>query len=256
MPEPSKNREDYLEERNGSLGTTVSHAAQDLGEHISELRKRVLISLAAFALSLMLCFNFSGEIIKFLQAAAPDGASFFQLKPGELFMSSFRVALFSAIVFSLPVILIQIAKFANPGLKEEEKKIFIPVFYIIPFFTVLGIAFAYYFALPPLLDFLLGFREGVVETRYGLEHFLNLEISILGLCAVCFQLPILIVVLSFFKIVNSSQLLSIWRYVVLGAFIVAAILTPTPDPLTMTIVAMALLGLYFTTVFALKFMKK
>lgn len=229
---------------------------QDLSEHLTELRNRVLISIAAVAVSIFICFQFSEHIILFLQAAAPEGASFFQLKPGELFLSTMKISIYSGLVLSLPIILSQIAGFIYPGLKDNEKKILNPVLFGAPILFYLGIAFAYYMALPPLLSFLLGFKEGIVETRYGLEHFLNLEVSILGLCGIAFQLPILIMVLSFVGLINSSQLFKIWRYVILGTFIVAAILTPTPDPLTMTIVASALLALYFGTVSILKFLGK
>lgn len=260
MPEPEKDREDHMDEREkrlslwnsqGSTDTpaaTESSTAQDLSEHIEELRNRILISVATLGVFVFLCFSFSAQIIRFLEAAAPAGSSFFQLKPGELFMSSLKVSLFFGLILSLPILLQQLGAFLSPGLKDKERKLIGPILWTAPILFLLGSAFGYYFALPPLLKFLLGFREGIVETRYGLEHFLNLEISIIGLCGIVFQLPILIVILTSLNLVNTKQLLSIWRYVVLFSFVLAAILTPTPDPLTMSIVASALLGLYFGTI--------
>ena len=120
----------------------------------------------------------------------------------------------------------------------------------------LGMAFAYFFTLPSLLEFLLGFGQGLVEARYGLEHFINLELSNLSICGISFQLPIVLISLAQFGIVSSKSLLRLWRYVILGAFVIAAVITPTPDPLTMSILAGALLGLFFLTILILKIMKR
>lgn len=254
--EPKKNREDYLkdqgieEETGGFLipKPSTSPTAKDLGEHLEELRNRVVISILALVTGVAICFYISGPIMLVMEAAAPKGATFFQLKPGELFMSSLKVAVFFGITLSLPVLLYQLAEFLKPGLKEKEQKILAPIFWGVPLLLYLGMAFSYFMVLPPLLKFLLGFREAVVETRYGLEYFLNLEMSLLSLCGIAFQLPIAIITLSQFDLITSDTLIRIWRYVILGAFIVAAILTPTPDPMTMSIVASALLTLYFITV--------
>lgn len=273
MPEPKKNREDYIKEREvlgdraleQKLNLTIpeqekekkkSTFIDDLSLHLEELRNRVIISVAAVLVCVIACFYFSGEIIKFLQAAAPPTARFFQLTPGELFSSSLRVSLFAGLSLSLPVVLLQVVLFISPGLKDHERKLLKPIMFFAPFLFYTGIAFAYYLVLPPLINFLFHFREGVVEERYGLSHFLNLEMSILGLCGVCFQLPILLIVLSYAGLLGSKQLISVWRYTILAAFIIAAILTPTPDPITMSIVASALLSLYFGTVLLLKILKK
>ena len=241
MPEPSHTREDYKAARDGSI-------LADLGGHLGELRNRIFIALAAIIVVFLVAFNYSSDLIQFLQALAPRGSSFFQLKPGELLMTSIKVSLFTAIALSMPIWLQQLDAFIKPGLKEKEAKVIRPILVFSPLLFWLGLVFAYYLALPPLLDFLLGFGEGVVESNYGLEHFINLELSIMSLCGISFQLPIILICLAQFGIVTAQSLLSIWRYVVLGAFVIAAIITPTPDPLTMTLLASALLGLYFTTV--------
>lgn len=266
MPEPKHNREDYLINHDPEQETTrqesataiekVIEKAEGFTDHLQELRNRIAIVIFTIIVSSMTCFYFSGDIIKVLQAAAPEGASFFQLKPGELFMSSFKVAIYLGLVLAMPVLLQQISGFMKPGLSKKERRVLQPIFIGAPLLFLAGISFAYYFVLPPLLDFLLGFRTGVVETRYGLEHFLNLEISILGLCGLTFQLPIVLITISLLNLVKSNQLMAIWRYVVLSSFVIAAILTPTPDPLTMTVVASAMLGLYFSTVAVLKLLKK
>ena len=140
-------------------------------------------------------------------------------------------------------------------LNTNELGIIKPILRFSPLLFWSGVAFAYFLVLPPLLSFLLGFGQGVIETRYGLEHFINLELSILSVCGITFQLPIILIILSYFHIIHSSQLLSAWRYVILGAFTISAIITPTPDPFTMSILAIALLVLYFATIAVLKITK-
>lgn len=251
MPEPKLNREDHLN-ANEQDQTNL----QDLTEHLDELRSCIIISIVAICVCIAITFSFSGEIIKTIEATAPSGSTFFQLKPGELFLSSLKVSVISGLVLALPVLLQQLYVFLAPGLEEREQKITASVFVMTPFFLYAGMAFSYFFILPPLLEFLLGFRTGVVESRYGLEHFLNLSSSLLVLTGIAFELPVLLFVLGLSGLVSSKMLLSAWRYVVMFAFITAAILTPTPDPFTMSILALALLALYFFSILVLKILRK
>lgn len=249
MPEPKHKREDYKAAREGGLLTDVS-------EHLTELRNRLIISVIVLLAIFIIAFNFSHQIITILQALAPAGSSFFQIKPGELLMTSIKVSIFSSVVIAMPLLLQQIESFLRPGLKDKELNLLGPILISSPILFWLGMAFAYFFTLPSLLEFLLGFGQGLVEARYGLEHFINLELSILSICGISFQLPIVLISLAQFGIVSSKSLLRLWRYVILGAFVIAAVITPTPDPLTMSILAGALLGLFFLTILILKIMKR
>jgi sec-independent protein translocase protein TatC len=260
MPEPKFNREDYKNQENNrnlsDIDAADKSSAVELSEHLEELRNRIFISLIVFVLLVMLCFHFSESIILVLESCAPKGSSFFQIKPGELFMTSLKVAVYFGFCFSLPVIFWQGFLFMRPGLKDNEKHLLAPLVILAPVLFWLGQIFAYFLVLPPLIEFLFKFRENIVETRYSLEHFLNLVISLLSMTGVSFLLPLIILMLGICNLVSSKQLLSIWRYVVLGAFVLSAIITPTPDPFTMSILASALLSLYFLTVIILKIGKK
>lgn len=249
MPEPKYKREDYKAARDGGL-------VSDISEHLTELRNRLLISVAIVLVVFVLAFNFAPKLIMILQTLAPEGSSFFQIKPGELLMTSIKVAIFVALVVTMPILLMQLESFLRPGLKENETKIVVPILIASPTLFWLGMIFAYFLVLPPLLEFLLGFGQGIVESRYGLEHFVNLELSILSICGVSFQLPVVLISLAHFGIVTARGLMRLWRYVVLIAFVIAAVITPTPDPLTMSILAGALIALYFLTVLFLTIMVK
>lgn len=252
MPEPKLNREDLLKQQSGS--TNGSQVSADIVEHMTELRDRIFISLSIIILAIIICLYFASHIIKFLEAAAPTGAGFFQIKPGELFLTTLKVSATSGVIFSMPLWLKQIELFLRPGLKEHEIKIISPIVNAAPLLFWSGIAFAYYLILPALLKFLFGFGEGLIENRYSLEHFINLELAILMICGISFQLPIVIMVLGYCKIINSTMLFRQWRYVIITGFSLAAIITPTPDPFTMSILASALLSLYFGAAMILKLM--
>lgn len=250
MPEPKLNREDHLESKsqNGFWG--------DIANHLDDLRSSIFISLASIILFFCLAFYFSEYLINFLERLAPDGSSFFQLKPGELFTVSLKVSFFAALYSSIPILIQQVYAFVAPALTKEEKNISLLIVFLAPFLFWLGLVFAYYFLLPSLLDFLLNFKEGVVEKRYGLESFVNLVLSIETITAISFQLPVVIFVMGILNLVKVKDLVSAWRYVILFAFILAAFLTPTPDPLTMSVLACALLVLYFSTILVLKLFRK
>jgi sec-independent protein translocase protein TatC len=250
MPEPKYNREDHLKAR------TEGSLLVDIGTHLEELRFVIFVSILALLFFFTAAFYFSEHLINMLKTLAPVGSSFFQLKPGELFMVSLKVSFFAALYLSLPLIVHQIYIFIEPALKEKEKGLSILVTVIVPLLFWAGLVFAFFFLLPPLLDFLLNFREGVVEKRYGLESFINLVLSIETITAISFQLPVVVFILGILEFVTIKQLISIWRYVILFAFVLAAFLTPTPDPLTMSVLAVALLVLYFSTILLLKIFKK
>lgn len=253
MPEPKYNREDYLELRENI--NTGSPNAQDLTEHLSELRDRILISISIFLLFATLSFIFSETLIKVLEEPAPFGTKFFQIKPGEIFLTSLKVSGFFGLVFSMPIWLWQIQSFLSPGLKEQEKKIINPIVSFSPFLFYIGIVFAYFMVLPSVLEFLINYGSNVVETSFSLDYYLSLVISILAVCGISFQIPIILITLGQLGLVSSRTLMKPWRYVILFAFVISAILTPTPDPFTMSILAFALLALYFFTLLILRMLK-
>jgi sec-independent protein translocase protein TatC len=254
VPEPKYNREDHLKAI--EQGREFSAEGQDLTEHLNELRNRILISLAVFFIFAVLSFIYSEILIKFLEQPAPIGVKFFQLKPGEIFLTTLKLSGFMGIVFALPVILMQVKAFMEPGLKDQEKKILAPIVNFSPPLFWLGIAFGYILVLPALLEFLMNYGANVVEQSYSLDYYLSLVLSILCICGISFQIPTILITLAQLGLVTSKALVKPWRYVILASFIVAAIITPTPDPFTMSILAGALLALYFLTLLFMQLMRK
>ncbi len=250
MGEPRYNREDYV------TGRLSGSWLEQTELHLSELRTRLIISFLVFLLLASVAFYYSEDLVFLFQALAPSDASFIQLKPGELFMSSLKLSVLAALILSAPFILYQVFAFLRPGLKPHEIRILVPLCWLSPLFFYLGLFFAYYLLLPSLLAFLFSFNSTVVTSQYGLEYYLDLSVSMLMLCGLTFQIPILILLLALCGLVNSRQLWSLWRQVVLAAFILGALLTPSPDPLSMSIVAFALIALYLFSLGFLRILRK
>ncbi|MBK7837687.1 MAG: twin-arginine translocase subunit TatC [Candidatus Obscuribacter sp.] len=151
-----------------------------------------------------------------------------------------------------PFILFEAARFVAPGLTRKEKRILAPIIVGSPLLFVCGAAFAYFCLLPPMLHFFGSFGQGVSPIHQRLDFYISLVSSILLYMGLCFQLPIIIFALAMAGIVNSNQLIKVWRYAVFGASVVAAIITPDPTAMSMLIVMGALCGLYALSIVLLK----
>jgi sec-independent protein translocase protein TatC len=220
-------------------------------EHLDELRTRILRALGAFVLTMAIALWFGKDVIVWLEQ--PAGAMRFQaLSLEEPLIVYFKVAFYVAIVLASPFLLGEFAGFVWPGLKKKEKQVLLPIIVGGPLLFVAGALFAYYLALPPMLYFFNSFGQAMTPINQRLDYYISLVLTIMMYMGLCFQLPILLFCLSFAGIVNSRQLLGFWRYAILVSAMVAAIVTPDPTVISMLIVMMALVGLYFGSVLLLK----
>ena len=222
-----------------------------LSKHLEELRSKIIISLIALCIAILLGFSFSREIIKLLTNIA-SGVTFLQIKPGEFFFTSFRVSLYVGLVLASPVVIWQFGSFILPGLKTKEKKIAIPILTGAPILFSIGSVFAYFFVVPSMLNFLFGFGKNIISSSISIESFVSFTLMIMAICGVAFLLPIIIFALANVGILNSEILIGKWRYAILSSVILGAILTPTPDPFNMSIVSGILIALYFLSFGILK----
>lgn len=223
-----------------------------LSVHLDELRNKIIISLLALCITTLIGFSYSREIIRLLTNIAPHGTTFLQIKPGEFFFTSLRVALYLGIAISSPVIIWQLSSFILPGLSKKEKKIAIPIISGAPVLFCIGTLFAYFFVAPSMIKFLFGFGKDIISTSISIESFVSFILLIMAVCGLAFLLPIIILALANVGIINSQMLISKWRYAILSSVILGAVLTPTPDPFNMGIVSMILIGLYFVSCVVLK----
>ncbi len=223
--------------------------------HLTELRKKALISLLFLCITTLIGFALSKEIIRLLINIAPKDTTFLQIKPGEFFFVSMKAALCFGLALASPVIIWQLASFILPGLTEKEKKITIPILLSSPAFFLIGIVFAYFFVAPSMINFLFGFGKEVISSSISIESFISFALMIMAVCGIVFLLPVVIFALASAKIVDYKMLISQWRYAILSSLLLGAILTPTPDPFNMAIISGVLIVLYFLSIGILKILQ-
>lgn len=215
-----------------------------LVDHIAELRNRVLISAGTLALTLGVSFAYALPIIQLFQGMAPHSIRFVQLAPGEVLISSLRVACYLGVALALPVILYHLLRFVLPGLTAREKGMVTGAILggTALFFT--GLVFAYFFVVPTALGFLVDYGQSVAQTQLSIESYIGFCAGLLFMTGLMFELPMVLFLLSFTGLITSQKLVQEWRWAIVLIFIVSAIVTPTQDPFSMTLVGLAMVALY------------
>jgi sec-independent protein translocase protein TatC len=229
--------EDYLDE-------LPNEVEMSLFDHLEELRQRLFFSLAAAGVGIILCFLWVKPLVQLLEKPA-QGVKFLQLAPGEFFFVSLKVAGYSGLVVASPFILYQIIAFVLPGLTRRERRLLAPAVLGSGVLFFVGLAFAYVALIPAALNFFITYGAEVVEQAWSIDRYFEFVLLLLFSTGLAFQIPVVQLILGFLNLVTIEQMLSAWRLVVLGAVIVGAILTPSTDPLTQSLLAGAVLTLYF-----------
>ena len=235
----------------------IDDTKQPLLEHLVELRRRLLQSLAALAVAFFICLYFARDIFAVLvQPLLKAGqGKLIYTDIFEAFFVEVKVALFAALMISFPVIAIQLWRFVAPGLYVKEKKAFLPFLLMTPIFFAGGASFAYFFAMPWALHFLLSYQGNVggiqQEALPGVGNYLTFVTRFLFGFGAAFLLPILLMILERAGIVTREQLTKSRRYAIVGAAAVAAVLTP-PDAVSMLMLMVPLYALYEFAILAIR----
>ena len=252
---PTSTKELKLYEKE-KIDESDNSSSMSLSIHLNELRNKIIFSLIALGIASVISFSSSKEIVRLLTNIAPQGTAFLQIKPGEFFFTSLRVALFCGLGIASPIIIWQLGSFILPGLTTKEKKATIPILSFAPVLFAVGGVFAYYFVAPSMLKFLFGFGAGVIPSSISIESFISFTLMIMAICGFTFLLPVVIFALANVGIVDSKILITKWRHAILLSLILGAILTPTPDPFNMGLVSGVLVALYFLSWGILKMIGK
>mgnify|MGYP005811401165 FL=1 len=210
--------------------------------HLQELRKRLFIAVGALVGTTLLSFAFAQPIMSFLATPVGGLSGLTSIEVTENLGAFMRVSLLSGVALGMPVMVYELLAFVLPGLKEGEKRW---VFLVVPMATLLflaGAAFAWFVMLPVALPFLTQFMG--IRTQVRPDNYFGFLTQIMFWLGICFELPLILMVLAKLHVVSSKQLLKGWRYAVVGAAVVAAVVTPTVDPVNMSIVMAPLLVLY------------
>jgi len=231
-------------------------AEMPIWDHIDELRERIILAGAAAAFAIICCFCFSKELIVFLEAPVSElGVRFLQLSPGEFFFTSLKVSGYTGILLSTPTIIYQIGSWVRPGLTNKEKEIVSLIFTASSLLFVVVIFFSYQVLTPGALNFFISFADGTVESLWSIDQYFEFVFVLMLGTGLSFQVPVVQIMIGQTGIVNSNQMFSIWKFVVVGSTIIAAFLTPSTDPLTQILLAGPLIGLYLGGAYAVRILE-
>ena len=219
--------------------------SMSIWEHLEELRDRALISSAAVTVMILLCFCFAKDLVLFLEApVAEEGVRFLQLGPGEYFFTTVKVAGYCGLLLGAPVVLYEAIAYILPGLTKDERKFLGPIVLGSSVLFYAGIGFAYAILTPAALKFFIGYSDQAVESLWSIDQYFEFVLVLLFSTGLSFQVPVIQLLLGQTGIVSSAQMLSVWRYVVVGSVVAAAVLTPSTDPFTQMLLAVPLMSLY------------
>jgi sec-independent protein translocase protein TatC len=227
-------------------------------EHLQEARKRMMICAAAVGVGLVVGIFIANPALEWMKGPGEGTVEDFQLiftQPLEYWTTFFRVMLLIAITFAMPVIVWQFLAFVGPGLTRNEKKWAYPIVLGASLMFVAGCAFAFYVELPPALSFLLDGR-GVADPYISVKSYVDFVTRLMLVTGLVFETPFIVMALAKVGLVTSTKLLSWWRFAIVGAFIISAIVTPSIDPITQTLVAVPMIVLFFVGILMAKLVEQ
>ncbi|MCM1983863.1 twin-arginine translocase subunit TatC [Lyngbya confervoides] len=221
----------------------IDDVEMSLFDHLEELRLRIFYSLGAILLGIGICFWKVNWIVNVLEQPA-HGAKFLQLAPGEYFFVSLKVAGYSGALLASPFVLYQIIRFVLPGLTRRERRFLGPIVLGSTLLFWVGLWFAYVALIPAALNFFITYGGDVVEQLWSIDRYFEFVLLLLFSTGIAFQIPVIQILLGLLGLVSGGQMLAAWRTVVLAAVILGAVLTPSTDPLTQSLLGGAVIALY------------
>lgn len=213
-----------------------------LVEHLSELRKRIIIIFIAIILGSFLGYKYINIIIQYMVRPAKN-LEFIYLSPPELFVAYIKIAIIFGIVISSPISLMQIWLFVKPGLKKNERRYLLFSLYMGIIFFLIGVIFAYLVIIPITIDFFTQVSVKQISPLFSFDRYLSFISSMVFSFGVVFELPLLIILLTQLNLVTAKTLKKYRKVVILLIFILAAVLTP-PDVVSQMLLALPMVFLY------------
>ncbi len=229
-------------------------------DHLEELRKRLIICLIAVGIGFSISYFFAEHIFKFLAAPLyaqlPGGSTFIFTGLTDAFFTYIKLSFFTGIFFATPIILYQIWGFVAPGLYEHEKRYVGPFIILGTLLFMAGITFGYFVVFPVAFKFFVSYTTDSIKILPSIKEYLSFSCMFLLAFGAIFEIPIFLFFLVKMGVVSEKQLRSNRKYAILLAFVVAAILTPTPDVVNQTLMAVPIIVLYEISLILIKLLVK
>ena len=250
-PDPSKITRDH---NGGKLAEPVDEIPESNSvkmsflDHLDELRKRLVVSLCSILVGVLIAFTFIEYVFEFimrpLQEILPNDGRLVFTEPTEAFFLYMKIAALVGLIISFPVLASQTWLFIAPGLYSREKRFVIPFVFMATLFFVGGALFTHYLLFPWAWGFFAGFATDYMEFLPRIQPAFSLYVKLILACGLMFQLPTLVFFLARVGAITPGFLIQNTKYAILIIFIIAAIVTPTGDPVTLTLMAGPMIGLY------------
>ncbi len=240
----------------GALPGGASTAAEDVGgnmsliHHLEELRKRLIYSLAAIGIGSCICYFFIDEIMHYL--TLPAGKLYY-MQPAEAFFTYLKVAVFGGFLLAIPIVFYHFWRFLLPALTVRERTTMTVVVpsSVVLFFT--GLLFSFLFVLPAGIRFFLGFGTDELQPLFSIDKYMDFVIAFVLPFGVIFELPLVIVILAKLGFVTSAFLKKKRRIVIFMTFVIGAVISPTPDVFSQSMIAVPMILLYEVSLFIVKY---
>jgi sec-independent protein translocase protein TatC len=224
-----------------------------LVSHLQEFRRRLIICIAALFIASSVSYIYAEELIKII--SRPVGMLYF-MNPAEVFFTYLKISVFAGFLISLPVLVYQLWEFVVPAFTQSERRL---ALFLTPAFVFLfysGIVFSYMFVLPAGVRFFLGFATDSLQPMFSLGSYLSFVISFIFPFGIVFEMPLCLVVLAKMGFVDSVFLRRKRKICILLSFVFAAVISPTPDIFSQTMIAVPMLLLYEISIILIRYILK
>ena len=218
--------------------------------HLEELRTRIIRSLIAIAVGSAIAYFYIEDIMRYL--TLPTGRLYY-LQPAEAFFTYIKIAIFAGFLLALPVVFYQAWKFILPALTVRERTV---IGILVPSSVLLfvaGLAFSFFLVLPAALQFFVGFSTENLQPMFTLHQYFDFVLAFILPFGAVFELPLLVIVFAKLGFISSKFLQSKQRIVIFLAFVVGAVISPTPDIFTQSMIAIPLILLYELSYLVVRF---
>lgn len=215
-----------------------------LGEHLEELRQRLVKMCYAFVPGMIIGFFLSGPMLKYMSEASQTEGGFQVLNPTGSFSIFMKMAVYIGLVIAFPIIFYQLFAFIGPGMTRKEKRYVLKSLPFVTFLFIAGVSFAFFIAAPRAFDFLSGFQSDIFKWDLVADEVISFYLTLMIGMGLAFEIPALMFMLARLGIVNATKQRNFWRIAMVLILVASAIITPTPDPFNMAVVALPLVVLY------------